>query len=38
MMMDGGSLFRPVEQTLTLAQEGDAPDKRLSTFGFRLVR
>ena len=34
----GGSLFRPVEQTLTTAQEGDAPEKRLSTFGFRLAR
>lgn len=34
----GGSLFRPVEQTQTDAQEGDAPEKRLSTFGFRLVR
>ena len=34
----GGSLFRPVEQTWTDAQEGDAPEKRLSTFGFRLVR
>ena len=34
----GGSLFRPVEQTLTFAAEADRPDKRLSTFGFRLVR
>ena len=34
----GGSLFRPVEQTRMDAQEGDAPEKRLSTFGFRLAR
>lgn len=34
----GGSLFRPVEQTRTDAMEGDRKDKRLSTFGFRLVR
>ena len=34
----GGSLFRPVEQTRTDAAEGDRSDKRLSTFGFRLVR
>lgn len=34
----GGSLFRPVEQTLTTATEGDHPSKRLSTFGFRLAR
>lgn len=34
----GGSLFRPVEQMLTAASEGDHPTKRLSTFGFRLAR
>lgn len=34
----GGSLFRPVEQTRLDAIEGDRPDKRLSTFGFRLVK
>ena len=34
----GGSLFRPVEQTRLDAIEGDRADKRLSTFGFRLVR
>ena len=34
----GGSLFRPVEQTLTDSSEGDAPEKRLSTFGFRICR
>ena len=34
----GGSLFRPVEQTRLDAVEGDRKDKRLSTFGFRLVR
>lgn len=33
----GGSLFRPVDQTRTSAAEGDAPEKRLSTFGFRLA-
>ena len=34
----GGSLFRPLSQTRTFAAEGDAEQKRLSTFGFRLVR
>lgn len=34
----GGSLFRPVEQILLSAAEGDHPAKRLSTFGFRLAR
>ena len=34
----GGSLFRPVESLLTSASEADAPEKKLSTFGFRLVR
>ena len=34
----GGSLFRPVEQTRLDAVEGDRADKRLSTFGFRLVK
>ena len=34
----GGSLFRPVEQTRLDAVEGDRLDKRLSTFGFRLVK
>lgn len=34
----GGSLFRPVEQLLLSSAEGDHPAKRLSTFGFRLVK
>lgn len=34
----GGSLFRPVEFTRTDAGEADHPSKRLSTFGFRIVR
>ena len=34
----GGSLFRPIESLLVTSTEGDAPEKRLSTFGFRLVR
>jgi len=34
----GGSVFRPVEQTRVDAAEGDRADKRLSTFGFRLVK
>lgn len=34
----GGSLFRPVGQTLLHSMEGDRRDKRLSTFGFRVVK
>lgn len=34
----GGSLFRPKEFMLCSAGEADHPTKRLSTFGFRLVR
>lgn len=34
----GGSVFRPVEFCRTHSGEADRPDKRLSTFGFRLVR
>jgi formylglycine-generating enzyme required for sulfatase activity len=34
----GASLFRPAECLLVTATEGDRADKRLSTFGFRLVR
>lgn len=34
----GGCLFRPKEQMLLSASEGDNPTKRLSTFGFRCVR
>ncbi|MBR1870297.1 MAG: SUMF1/EgtB/PvdO family nonheme iron enzyme [Kiritimatiellae bacterium] len=34
----GGSVFRPVEFTETFAGEADSPEKRLSTFGFRIVK
>lgn len=34
----GGSLFRPVEQTETMNAEADHPKKRLSTFGFRIMK
>lgn len=34
----GGALFRPIQSLLTTSSEGDSPEKKLSTFGFRLVR
>lgn len=34
----GGSLFRPIDLLRLNSVEGDHPSKRLSTFGFRLVR
>ena len=34
----GGSLFRPIDFCRADAGEADHPSKRLSTFGFRLVR
>lgn len=34
----GGSLFRSQASLLTTSSEGDAPEKKLSTFGFRVIR